>query len=509
MKPTLKRGPSNLQRLTSVAIASTLLLAPVQHSQASMDDFLDAAGAQYNVTPGGVYQSATARTVTGGGFVFKAPQRTFTPFGFVPPSLKAGCGGIDFFGGAMSLPSKAEFMNFLRGVGTAIPGLAFELALKNLSPDFAEEVKAYWTKFQEIANGTISSCEAAQALLDTTGVSDAIKGATTTAQSWLRSSSGGAADGAEAREKTRADFRPVENAYAAKTPQEKQGIDPTTGLPSGFTQDDIEMNLMWSVINSGKYSSMTTEEKEELMTLVGTVIYRKANSATGDPDNMLKPVSVPAAITSATAAQLLGRIDKFNPAASTAVKRLSCGTDITNCLTPSPTTVDVVGVAQRVFNAARKIQQGILSRTRNSFTQDDMFLLTSYSSVPLLPLIQSTAFTRYEALSSDILMTFSEVAAYEIVLNYMDDVLSTLRKSLQVANDKSLRPDVQKYAQEYIKRIEADLEGLRAQRQELNAKISVMRDTQQWIEHVESRLRQSLSEGLRRNLTFANALARG
>lgn len=508
MKTKTIPGASALQRATAVAIACAMMMAPIQQSRASMDDFLDAAGAQYNVTPGGVYQSASVRTVTGGGFVYKAPQRTFTPFGLVPPSLKAGCGGIDFFGGAMSLPSKAEFMNFLRGVGTAIPGLAFELALKNLSPDFAEEVKAYWTKFQEIANGTISSCEAAQALLDTTGVSDAIKGATSTAQSWLRSPSGGSADGADAREKTRADFRQMERAYAAKTPEEKQGIDPATGLPSGFTQNDIEINLMWAVINNGKYSSMTTEEKEEMMTLVGAVVYRKANPTTGDPDNMLTPFVKAAPIISNMAAQLLGTIDTSNPAATTPIKRLTCGADTVNCLNPTESVVQVVGVAQRIYNAAAKVKDGIRNRNRAAFTQDDMYRLTTYTSVPLLPLIQSTAYSRYDALSTDILKTFSEIAAYEIVVAYMEDVLSTLRKSLQVTDEKALRPDLQKYAAASIKRIDEDLKTLDAKRRDINMKIAGLRDTQQWMEHIESRIRSSLSEGLRRNLTFSNALAR-
>ena len=109
-----------------------------------MKDFYSAAGSfQGNVTPAGVYQSSGMNTVTGGGFVYRAPRKDFNAFYFTPPSLSAGCGGIDLFLGAFGIPSREEFVAFLRNIGTALPGLAFQLALQSLAPDLNEQVTSF------------------------------------------------------------------------------------------------------------------------------------------------------------------------------------------------------------------------------------------------------------------------------------------------------------------------------------------------------------------------------
>lgn len=68
-----------------------------------VDDFLDEAQANVNVTQSGILQAGGMNVVTGGGFVFKAPRKEFSPFAITPPSLRANCGGIDIFLGAFSI----------------------------------------------------------------------------------------------------------------------------------------------------------------------------------------------------------------------------------------------------------------------------------------------------------------------------------------------------------------------------------------------------------------------
>ena len=101
-------------------------------------DFLQKGGAMTNSTAAGVREAGAVHTVTGGGFVYKVPRNDFTAFAVTPPSLKAGCGGIDLFLGAFSIPSREEFVNFLKSVGTALPGLAFQLALQTMAPDLVD-----------------------------------------------------------------------------------------------------------------------------------------------------------------------------------------------------------------------------------------------------------------------------------------------------------------------------------------------------------------------------------
>ena len=131
-------------------------------------DYFDATQAMSNVTEAGVREAGAVSTVTGGGFVYRTPRTDFVPFSVTPPSLKAGCGGIDLFLGAFSIPSREEFVSFLKSVGTALPGLAFQLALQTMAPDLNEQVGRYADLIRSYTNRYTDSCEAARALLDNT-----------------------------------------------------------------------------------------------------------------------------------------------------------------------------------------------------------------------------------------------------------------------------------------------------------------------------------------------------
>ena len=157
-------------RLTLVSLCVSFSLIPAAHA-GFLEDFYDSSSgiAQGNVTAAGIYESAHLNIATAGGFVYRAPRTDFTPFQFTPPKLSAGCGGIDLFMGAFSIPSKEEFLNYLRAIGSSLPGLAFQLALQTLSPDLSEQVTSFRDLIREYSSRFQDSCTAAQTLLDMTG----------------------------------------------------------------------------------------------------------------------------------------------------------------------------------------------------------------------------------------------------------------------------------------------------------------------------------------------------
>ena len=125
----------NLSKGLGLRLAAVLVFCGAVNVHAGfVDDFLDEAQANVNVTQSGVLQAGGMNVVTGGGFVFKAPRKEFSPFAITPPSLRANCGGIDVFLGAFSIPSREEFVSFLKSVGTALPGVAFQMALQYMAP---------------------------------------------------------------------------------------------------------------------------------------------------------------------------------------------------------------------------------------------------------------------------------------------------------------------------------------------------------------------------------------
>lgn len=170
----IKKNTAGVTRVRLIAAAVSMLLAFESAYAGFVDDFLDEAQASVNVTQAGVIQAGGMNVASGGGFVYKSPRKEFSPFNVTPPSLRAGCGGIDIFLGAFSIPSREEFVSFLKSVGTALPGVAFQVALQYMSPDLNEIVGRYSDIIRGYTNRYSDSCTAAQSLLEDTGAKEKI-----------------------------------------------------------------------------------------------------------------------------------------------------------------------------------------------------------------------------------------------------------------------------------------------------------------------------------------------
>src|ERR1700720_824573 len=159
-----------LRNTIAVATISSLVLAPVGRSwagdlQTEVDSMFNNLGAIGNYTAPGAFRGQTYNTYTGGSLFILSPNKVYQLATIQFPYAKAGCGGIDAFGGSFSHISAAEFKNMLKNITAALPGVAFQLALSSVSPLLGQKVE--WMKNLEtfINNARINSCETAQALV--------------------------------------------------------------------------------------------------------------------------------------------------------------------------------------------------------------------------------------------------------------------------------------------------------------------------------------------------------
>ena len=109
-------------------------------------------GAIGNYTAPGAFRGQTFNTYTGGSLFMRAPNKVYQLAAIQFPSARAGCGGIDVFGGSFSHISAAEFKNMLRNITAALPGIAFQLALESVSPLLGGLTK--WAKGLDVAKFT-------------------------------------------------------------------------------------------------------------------------------------------------------------------------------------------------------------------------------------------------------------------------------------------------------------------------------------------------------------------
>lgn len=121
-----------------------------------------------NVTPGGAYETQRRGVITGGSLVTRNRIAKPNLVSFVPPSLKAGCNGIDLFGGSFSFINSDQFTQLLRNIAQAAVGYAFQLALEGMCPTCAQVISKLQKDIAQINGLMRNSCEAAKFVVDNT-----------------------------------------------------------------------------------------------------------------------------------------------------------------------------------------------------------------------------------------------------------------------------------------------------------------------------------------------------
>lgn len=140
-----------------LAGAALLLVAATASAQAWMEDFY--SGATLNVTGAGAYRTQASNIYAGGGAVLRMPNRNYTLFQVTPPTLKAGCGGIDAWLGSFGFINKDQFIQLLRNVGQNALGALFMTAIESLSPELAGVLKYLQDQAAKMNNLTVNSCQ--------------------------------------------------------------------------------------------------------------------------------------------------------------------------------------------------------------------------------------------------------------------------------------------------------------------------------------------------------------
>ena len=101
-----------LRRAAATTAAVALALSPLpMHAgdlNAEVNSMFDSLGAIGNYTQPGAFRGQTFNTYAGGNLFMRAPNKVYQLAAVQFPNAKAGCGGIDVFGGSFSHISAAQ-----------------------------------------------------------------------------------------------------------------------------------------------------------------------------------------------------------------------------------------------------------------------------------------------------------------------------------------------------------------------------------------------------------------
>ncbi len=476
----VKRNAPYRGRLTTALLRTSVVLALGVMATLSIDDaqagfvadFVENAQGSANVTQAGIYESQALNVVSAGGFVYKNQRKDFVPFSVTPPSLSAGCGGIDVFLGAFSIPSKEEFLSFLKSVGTALPGLAFQLALQTMAPDLNEMVGRYADLIRSYTNRYTDSCSAAQSLLYDTGAAEHLQKTLFSAKNMLRSK-GAAADQFDADHLVRDNGQKAIDSAQTVTDS------------SGNVIDAPEINLTWALLNSGKWASgnlNTQLLKEWMMSLVGTTVFEKTGSGN-------EAVIVERRYAGVDLLPIL--FDEVSD--KTSVMKLKCRDEKT-CLTLDQEPFDDMSLVERLQQAADNYLSAVAKREPSLVTDDDLMLLGAGSGVPLLRILNIVALSRYQGIGRDLVTVYVTAAAYEILAGAVHALAGDVRAALGSSAVGAM-------SREHVRHVEKLLERIHAVEEQLNARESKVMQAMvrasslvTQLEHIERSLigRQSL-----------------
>lgn len=486
----MKEFSVRINKIIAAIISAGMTVTMVPNVQAAsfMEDFFNSAGAAVNTTPAQAYKTQTQVGVTGGSMVFRAPVRTFRPFSITPPSLKYGCGGIDIFMGSFSLMTRDQFIQFMRSVGQSLPGLAFKVALEAMSPEMAKNIQDFVNMINHFNQMFTNSCQTASWLMDKSGATQWLDTLGREVSGYL-TGDGVVSDTGAANEKIRTDGSSTINSA-------KQIYN-----SGNFLTDSAEMNILFTILNSGELQGLVQKEKELIMSMVGTLVLKKVEPS--DPnqkaDTTLAPLPYPGFLD----------VNQFVGDPNTVTQELgvySCNGNTDECLDVQGGPSDKVPMklfARLIYEKMTDLRDAIINRTDLQSPQLlDLQYITTTSSLPIYKIIQISAMPDKKYLGEDLLLNYSQAAGLEMASHYVEYIADSVRQLASAAQHQTVNGKKGEEIQKLLDRITVLRGQVQKARTEIYQKIDKSASLIDQIQHIERSIYGNLSSNLMANLNF-------
>lgn len=407
-------------RLSAVAVACTFAFSSVSAYADWIGDFYNSAGAAVNTTAPQAIASQSVVGYSGGGLSWRVPNKNFQPMMITPPSLKAGCGGIDAYLGGFSFPNKAAFVQALRNFGQAAVGYFFELALRTMAPEIAVTLDVINDLANRVNQFSMNSCRAAQ------------KAVNYMAKDWMEANARDATGYARAAGEFVDDFDAMFGIEGDGQKIMEEKYMQNYGKPrSALTAADMGksipgyVNLLRWALDHNNAINLSDDEKDLVMSIVGpTVIIAKGVDSDGKeaPDpNAGRPGTI-------DFSHLVGE-DALSATSLQPLKVLTCAD--TECTVVSETSKTFMSFSARAMAAVVHIRQNIVARTPGNTLSPDELLVLKMSSVPLYRAAALAESSGMAAIVADQLVyDLADYAAVDAAFNMMSYYLNTADKAL-------------------------------------------------------------------------------
>jgi len=464
---------SLFQKTSTFAVAALVALTGVTplplragDLNAEVNTMFNNLGAIGNYTAPGAFRGQTFNTYTGGNLMMRTPNKVYQLAAVEFPSAKAGCGGIDVFGGSFSHISATEFKNMLRNITAALPGIAFQLALEAVSPLLGGLTK--WAKGLEtwINNARINSCETAKAIVST--AADAVGYSSQETCADLAIDMGLETDRDAARRRCSTDRASVLASARSSGDAKVRNKAPFVG------------NLTWKALQYTG-TALDDQERELIMSMVGTVIFYP-EEANRDPE--------PVAPTITSISQLL--YGQSAGAGTDVVQHLLRCNDYTNCDAVSLNTAYThTPFTARVETKMRSIADKIATRTAIPNNSPEVGFVNQ-TTEPVYKMLSIGATIPGSGLSDALIGQYRDVIAADYAYVFLERNLRLGMAALD--KDYTLQQTQREQANHVRQRAQAMLMQLAQEKNLLYQKVGSFRAVSSHLEQLERQLRSSMPQ---------------
>ncbi|GJI98169.1 conjugal transfer protein TraH [Duganella caerulea] len=374
--------------LAALALCSPLRAEDLNAETQKMFKDLSMIG---NYTKPGAFRGQVFNTYSGGNLMLRAPNKTYQLIAIDLPEAHGGCAGIDAFGGAFSHISSSQLKDMLKNITSALPGIAFQLALDTVSP-LLGSISSRFHQLAEMVNGqNKNSCSIATALVR--NAAEATNLSTNKACQDIAVSLGIASDYADAEQRCKTDKPSIlDSGRKSDDPGIKNKV-PFTG------------NLTWQALKLAG-TKLDDNERELIMSMVGTVIF--ANGRDPDP--------IPPTLTSISNL-LYGQADAGGGQVTQQV--LKCN----NYDTCDAVTVDDgykhTPFTTRVETLMRSISDKILSRSPIANDSAEVGFVNQ-TTEPVYRMLSVASISNSKNLAEDLIGRYREVIAADYAYVFLD-----------------------------------------------------------------------------------------
>lgn len=408
---------------------SSMVLADVG---SDLRDFWERTGGGVNVTKPTAYQGQQAGYATLGSLYLRTRPRNSQLASVQLPSVRAGCGGIDIFGGAFSFISEEELIALMEAIMQNAAGFAFELALESLSPSVQEIVAKLRDLIQQVNAGNINSCEAGQLL--TASLWPKMDGASQHVCQTIGGYSGQFADRVAAR-------------HGCGTGGRHNS---TMDRASGALADQVptDVNYAWRAVKKNAFLSSNPRIAEFFMTLTGTIITTAPES---DDDPMTHRTILPRAL-SPDAAKALVEGGTY--------KSLRCN-ETNECLNPTLRDQTLNANSALFVVTAATIEDLSDAISNDTEPPEEAVALINLTTVPIYDHLVTAKSYKYKFVQDDI-NSMAELVAVDLAIAYIEEGISEILNS---AANVDIAGDLNREFQDRVSDTKGVLQDLRASAQ--------------------------------------------